>query len=98
MVTDWKLEQLSARLLELLKDEPDPKATMQRLARRLRDADMTQYEPKETDDPQTFVMTLLEDNPQIWDEVAEMPLPNLAAIETADELIGYLMPNNYDHG
>ena len=96
--TQQKLDLLSERLVELLKQESDPQAAMKRASRRLIEAGLSQHSPEPNESPFGFAETVIAQNPEMWDEVASMSLPNLAAIETSDELISSLLPSNYDHG
>ena len=96
--TSWRLDQLTDRLASLISQEPNPQAAMQAIARRLSDEDLSEYSPRAKESPQQFAQNVLRENPQMWDLVAEMTLPNLQAIETADDLISRLLPSRYDHG
>lgn len=96
--TDWKLEKLSDRLAVLLKQEPNPRAAMEAIASRLSEEGLSQYSPRRNETPDQFALNVIEANPEMREIVAEMPLPNLGVIETADELISRLLPSQYDHG
>ena len=94
--TAWKLDQLSDRLAELLRQEENPQATMQALSRRLLEEGLSQHSPGPKESPQQFAQTVIRENPQMWDEVASLPLPNLSAIESAEALINRLLPSHHD--
>lgn len=97
-VRNWRLDQLTSRLVELLKEEPRPRETMQALSRRLIEENLSLHSPGPKESPEQFAQTVIRDNPQMWDLVSDQTLPNLEAIETADELVTRLIPSRYDHG
>ena len=76
-VTTWKLEQLSDRLASLLSQEKNPQPKMEALARRMREEGLTEHSPAPKETPQTFARTVIAENPQMYDEVADLPLPIL---------------------
>ena len=96
--TSWKLEQLTNRLASLLKDEPNPQAAMSAISRRLSEEGLSEYSPRPKENPQQFALNVIMENPAMWDVAADLQLPNLQALETADELISRLLPSRYDHG
>lgn len=97
-VTRWRLEQLSDRLAELLSAEKNPQPTMEALARLLIEEGLSDHSPRPKESPETFARTVIAENPVMHDLVAEMPLPNLAVIETPEDLIVRLIPSRSDHG
>lgn len=97
--TQRRLDALTDRLATLLKEEPDPLAEMQEQARRLADADLSDFHPNATTTPDQFAETVIAGNPRMWDVVTTMDYPSsLRVIETAGELVSLLLPNNWDHG
>ena len=94
--THWKLDQLSDRLTELLKEEQNPQATMRALAKLLLEEDLSQHSPKPKESPQEFAETVLRENPAMYDLVSDLPLPNLASLTSAEELISRLLPSRHD--
>ena len=94
--TAWKLDQLSNRLAQLLREEKNPQATMRALSRRLFEDGLSQHSPEPDESPQQFAESVIRENPAMWDEVASMSLPNLQAIESAEDLINRLLPSHHD--
>ena len=97
--TRWKLNKISARLIQLLNAEKpkDRQRLMEALARRLREDDLTEHFPSPKESPALFAQTVIDDNPAMYEHLAAIPLPSLSA-ETAEELINALTLNQYDHG
>ena len=96
MTTEWKLDQLTNRLAALLRQEKDPQSAMRQISHRLIEENLSLHSPERKESPLQFATTVIRENPQMWDEVASMSLPNLQAIETADELITSLLPRYSD--
>ena len=96
--TSWKLDQLTDRLANLLRSEPNPQSAMEAISRRLSEEGLSEYSPKRKESPQQFALNVIRENPAMWDVVSDLSLPNLQALETADELISRLLPSRYDHG
>jgi hypothetical protein len=94
--TLWKLERLSDRLAELLKEDPDPYQTMRNLSKYLLEEDLSSHYPKPKESPQQYAENVLRENPAMYDVVSNLPLPNLSAISSAEELINAVVPSYRD--
>src|SRR5262245_45823546 len=91
-----KLEKLSDRLAELLKEDPDRQQTMRGLSKYLLEENLSHHYPKPNESPQQYAENVLRENPAMYDVVSNMSLPNLRAITSAEELINAVVPNYRD--
>lgn len=73
--TGWKLDQLTNRLESPLKQERNPQAAMRRISQRLLEEDLSHHYPSPKESPYQFASMVIQENPQMWDEVASMSLP-----------------------
>lgn len=93
-VTRYRLEQIADRLVLLLKKEPDPQETMDALAERLMEEGLLFSGPAKAERPEAFADRVIRNNPELAEQVAMLPLPNLEAMETAEELVLSLLPTS----
>lgn len=91
------LEMLADRLVELLKEADDPLAEMKDAARRLFEADLSDFQPDAKTTPQEFAATVIEDNPALRSLVPHLRRPERPElIESVGELISLLLPAEFD--
>ena len=92
--TRLRIDLIIDRLIVLLGEEPSPRDTMLRIARRLTDKDLCDHWPKPNETAFQFAHNILEDNIAAWDCIASMGWPDdLSAIESAEELISLFLPS-----
>ncbi len=88
-----RLTQITDRLAKLIEESDDPRAEMFLVGRMLLHADLSDYLPGPKTTPMTFAMTVIEDNPLMFQRVSEMNLIlNLSQFETPEQLINALLP------
>lgn len=96
-LTRKRLDALADRLVVLLNQSSDPQAEMREAAQRLFEAGLTDFWPNQQTTPFQFAETVIADNPNVWDLINQIYLPeNLRTLETPSELISLLMPTEFD--